>query len=462
MKKPEHQRIRTMKEHKEVRKKIIKDIRNLLTPRDFFDREFSLGIIKSEKLRSLILVGVYITSSAWLMLVHFYFSDWFPGSADRKFWGIPFWICMSLILLIAALYEGLFLMVLNTFARKELILPPLPRITNAFVEVSIPSVLILLVSQLFEPYEVLFMPMVFFYFIFIALSSLRLSFLLSFITGLTAATEYFIMAYFFTLHLSSPVTENPFINPGVHIARAVLLLMTGIVTGFVSIQVRKRLYGSLRTLEERDRVVNIFGQHVSPEVVNKLLEHKEEPASEIRYVCVMFLDIRNFTGFTEGKSPEEVISFLNSLFEFMIDRVNTHNGIINKFLGDGFMAIFGAPISDRRDIENAVTASKEIITWLKKTCEEGVLPETKIGIGLHAGKCMTGSVGSTVRKEYTIIGDVVNLASRIEQLNKKFNSSLLVSDVIWEKVKDDFNNGDRLGLVEIRGHEKPVCLYKLL
>ena len=103
--------------------------------------------------------------------------------------------------------------------------------------------------------------------------------------------------------------------------------------------------------------MSIFGQHVSPEVVDKLLNQNVEIESEIKHVCVMFLDIRNFTSFSENKSPVEVVNFLNTLFEFMIQIVNQNNGIINKFLGDGFMAVFGAPLSNGIDCVNAVQAS---------------------------------------------------------------------------------------------------------
>src|SRR5215475_14343319 len=123
----------------------------------------------------------------------------------------------------------------------------------------------------------------------------------------------------------------------------------------------------------------------------------------------MFLDIRNFTGFAEKRSPEEVVEYLESLFEFMIEIVNRHNGIINKFLGDGFMAVFGAPLSDGKDCENAVRSAKEILERVKEETDRGAILPTQVGIGLHAGKAVTGSIGSAVRKEYTVIGDVVNL-----------------------------------------------------
>jgi adenylate cyclase len=148
------------------------------------------------------------------------------------------------------------------------------------------------------------------------------------------------------------------------------------------------------------------------------------------------LDIRDFTRFSEERRPEEVIDYLNVLYSRFIEIVGRHNGIINKFLGDGFMAVFGAPVSDGRDVSNAVHAALEILDCVEEMNRKGEIAPTRIGMGLHAGSAVTGNVGSDERKEYTIIGDTVNLASRIEQLNKEYGSSLLVTDAVYSVMKD--------------------------
>lgn len=160
--------------------------------------------------------------------------------------------------------------------------------------------------------------------------------------------------------------------------------------------------------------------------MDKLLEQGAGVLSEKRDVRVMFLDIRNFTTFAENKRPEEVVEYLVSLFVFMIEIVKRHRGIINNFLGEGFMAVFGAPFSDGRDCANAVEAAREILARVEQEVAHGNVLPTQIGIGLHAGEAVTGSIGSSLRKEYTVIGDVVNLAARIEKLNKQFGSQLLI------------------------------------
>lgn len=178
-------------------------------------------------------------------------------------------------------------------------------------------------------------------------------------------------------------------------------------------------------------------------------------------VCLMFLDIRDFTKYAEQRTPQEVMSFLNSLFEPMVDSVNGHGGIINKFLGDGFLAMFGAPIEDKQASSHAVAAAREILAKLDDDPLFGGL-SVKVGIGLHAGEAVTGTVGSAQRKEYTLIGDVVNLASRIEQLNKQFGSQLLISEMVWDVLSlDERSGGIELGPVSVKGRERPVHVYQL-
>ncbi|NBU99411.1 MAG: adenylate/guanylate cyclase domain-containing protein, partial [Spirochaetia bacterium] len=226
---------------------------------------------------------------------------------------------------------------------------------------------------------------------------------------------------------SLPVIFDSFI----YIAKSFVIFLSGIVSSFVSVQIVLRIQNSYNFLEERNRISDLFGKHVSPIVVDKLLNQKNDFETEVRHVCMMFFDIRNFTSFSENKDPVEVVNYLNCLFDFIIDIINKNNGIVNKFLGDGFMAVFGAPISGEDDVKNAIQSSFEILERIQLEITKGNIPATNVGIGLHAGKAVTGNVGSATRKEYTIIGDVVNLASRIEQLNKKYATQILVSEDVW-------------------------------
>jgi adenylate cyclase len=175
----------------------------------------------------------------------------------------------------------------------------------------------------------------------------------------------------------------------------------------------------------------------------------------------MFLDIRDFSRLANDHSPSEVMSYLNILFGFMIPVINEHHGIINKFLGDGFMAVFGAPIKDDKQCHHAVDAAMKILGHVEQLKVEGRIPPTRLGIGLHIGRVITGNVGGTERKEYTIIGDAVNLASRIEQATKQLGGQLLVSQAVAAMIAGAKYTAQDMGLIELKGQAQPVRLFKL-
>src|SRR5262249_44888748 len=193
----------------------------------------------------------------------------------------------------------------------------------------------------------------------------------------------------------------------IQVGKAIVMLMTGVVAGLVAVQMRWQFFASARALENQRQLLDLFGKHVSPQVVSHLLHQKLELGGETRHVCIMFLDIRDFTKFAGERPAEEVVSRLNRLFNFMIENVNQHNGIINKFLGDGFMAVFGAPVSSGDDSRRAIAAARAILTGVERFNQTEPGPATRVGIGLHSGPAVAGTVGSAHRKEYTIIGDTV-------------------------------------------------------
>ena len=173
------------------------------------------------------------------------------------------------------------------------------------------------------------------------------------------------------------------------------------------------------------------------------------------------MDIRQFTPFVEQHEPEEVVNYLNTLFGFMIDIVQLHDGVINQFLGDGFMATFGAPVSLENSSSHAVAAAIEILERTKQERRKGNIPETRLGIGLHYDEAVTGNIGSSLRKQYSITGKVVIMASRIEQLNKKYRTNLLISREVYNRLNEHTKaQFTWLENARIKGSEKLVSLYK--
>ena len=421
------------------------------------DERLSREILFSERLR----IGIIIVFLGFLLTFFTIFILAFGDEIDNVFQGNIPRLSRLLILVFLLAYEIAVFFVIGYFIKTGKNPPLFPRYINALIEISVPGLMILLLFHSGGKGMAFFLPPTFIYFFFIFLTSLRLDFKLSLFTGSAAALQYLLL-YFSVAHGKPETFPHPALSyPLLHIVKAALLFLAGLTAGFIAREIKKRIHHVFDSFEERNRVMNVFGQHVSPEVVDKLLNQKMEEKGEIRHVCVMFLDIRNFTRFSESRGPEEVVAYLNRLFTFMIDIVNENKGVINKFLGDGFMAVFGAPFSDGQDSENAIRAAQALVERVRDESRAGTIPETNIGIGLHCGKALTGNIGSHVRKEYTIIGDVVNLASRIEQLNKKFGTSVLFSEDVKFDLKQDVQP-EFLEETMVKGREAPVKIYKLL
>jgi adenylate cyclase len=426
---------------------------------DAFEAEFAIESLKSDRLRVTILIGAIVAS----VLLVFVMSLVFFKQFDRVFHGNSRGFLTAVGAVFAANLTFLTAerVIIGRLIKKQRRPSTLLKYVSAFLETSIPTTGIIVGSLFLGPVYTLFTPAAFIYPLFISLSALRLDVRLCIFTGVVAGLEYSVVSVYLVQQAANTALEPILIGIPQHLFKGFLLFLAGVVTGLVTRQIRKRILNSFSAIEERNRISRTFGEHVSPEVMGKLLDLKPDLRSENKNVCVMFLDIRNFTGFAEKRRPEEVVQYLESLFEFMIEIVNRHHGIINKFLGDGFMAVFGAPLSDGKDCAHALDAAQEILARVRKEVDSGTILPTTIGIGLHAGEAVTGSIGSALRREYTVIGDVVNLAARIEKLNKNFDSQLLISEIVWQAVNDERSKAVPMGEVQVRGREKAIQVYQL-
>jgi adenylate cyclase len=431
----------------------------LAVDHDVFEKEFAIESLKSDQLRVSILIGAIVSALLFVSVMAPIFYDEFQSTFHGNFRG--FLITVYLIFGANVCYLAFERIVLGRLIKKQQKPFAALKYLSAFVETSIPTLGMMVGSTFLGPIYTLFTPAAFVYPLFISLSALRLNVRLCIFTGAVAGLEYTLLALYFIQKSSNTAVEPILAGVPHHLLKGFLLFLTGVVTGLVTLQIRKRIISSFSVVEERNRISRTFGEYVSPEVMDKLLDLKPDLRSENKNVCVMFLDIRNFTGFAEKRTPEEVVEYLESLFEFMIEIVNRHHGIINKFLGDGFMAVFGAPLSDGKDCANALKAAQEILARVQQEVEAGTILPTTVGIGLHAGEAVTGSIGSALRREYTVIGDVVNLAARIEKLNKRFDSQLLVSEIVWQAVSTDGGKAVPMGQVEVRGREQAIQIYQV-
>ena len=245
-----------------------------------------------------------------------------------------------------------------------------------------------------------------------------------------------------------------------HVIRSLIIFICGILAGAVGVQLRRQFEKSIVAATARDRVTNLFGQHVSPQVVERLMTEGTNTASDIRRVAVMFVDFRSFTAAARVRTPQEVVDRLDGAFAVLVEIVDRHGGIVNKFMGDGFLALFGAPFETPEATQHAVAAAREMLAAMARDNERNSWP-LRIGIGLHFGDVVAGSVGSPRRKEYTVIGDTVNFASRLESLNKEFNSQLLISSVVRDALGDSCADAVSLGNVPVKGYEQPMAVWRL-
>ncbi len=218
-------------------------------------------------------------------------------------------------------------------------------------------------------------------------------------------------------------------------------------------------------LRERDKVKNLFNKFHGTAVTQELLESEINLGGKRKEVTIFFSDIRGFTDFSEGHTPEEVVSMLNEYFEIMVAIVNKHNGVVDKFIGDAMMAVWGVPNVNPDDTKNALEACLEMrmaLNDLNTSRMERNLVPIKIGMGLHAGEAISGQIGSSERMEFTVIGDTVNTASRIEGATKSFGTDLLISKECLEKINYEDYILEKAGEASVQGKSENLILFRVL
>ena len=353
-------------------------------------------------------------------------------------------------------FETLVLFRIKSDIRHGRDVPIVWRYVSVLVETSLPTLVLMMQIEGIGPDKALGFGAPLVYFIFIILSTLRLDFWLSSFTGLVAAAELLTVAL-----LDRPsidVSQNPEIY--YHGERSFIIFLGGILAGAVGVQLRRQFAASIAAASARDRVTDLFGQHVSPQVVERLMKEGTAEARDIREVAVMFVDFRGFTAASRSKTPQEIVERLDGAFAVLVDILEHHGGIVNKFLGDGFLALFGAPFETRDAAPQAVAAAREMVEAMDRVNVTSSWP-LRIGIGIHLGEVVAGSVGSPRRKEYTVIGDTVNFASRLEALNKEFGSHLLISREVRDAAGDGARDAVFHGEVAVRGYDRRFEVWQL-
>jgi adenylate cyclase len=217
-------------------------------------------------------------------------------------------------------------------------------------------------------------------------------------------------------------------------------------------------------LADRERLKDTFGRFVNKEIAERAMAGTLKLGGERKTATVFFSDIRNFTKLSDSLEPEEVVEFLNDYMTRMVKCVNDSGGVVDKFIGDYVMAVWGAPVEVERSAivaVNAALAMREALIEFNRTRGDERHPVIRIGCGLNTGPVIAGQIGSNDRMEYTVIGDTVNVASRIESLNKAFATDILVSASTKEELGSEFLL-EPMRPILIKGKEGPQQVYAVL
>ncbi len=214
---------------------------------------------------------------------------------------------------------------------------------------------------------------------------------------------------------------------------------------------------------EKRKIAKLFGRYVSRDVYAQLMSHPEqaELGGARRDMTVLFSDIRGFTSVTERGDPEELVGQLNEYFSRMVTIVFRNKGTVDKFVGDMVMALFSAPLDDAEHADNAVRTAIEMVGELgelNQTWAARGLPQLDIGIGVNSGEMIAGNIGSSSIMSYTVIGDNVNLGARLESLNKKYRTRIIISDATRARLKHEYDIHP-LGDVVVKGKTRAVQIF---
>lgn len=262
----------------------------------------------------------------------------------------------------------------------------------------------------------------------------------------------FLIAYFIAYKIL--LSNNVFIN--------LVSPLTAVIITPVFVKAYKRVFLN----EEGTRLEQLLGKYISKDIKNKILksEKNEQLGGKKAEISIMFADIRGFTKLSETHTAEAVSMLLNEYFTEIEPVISKYNGVINKFIGDAVLVIFGEPIQDKEHAKKAVLCAYELNKKVKEIQERWLKenkPKIDIGIAVNTGEAFVGNIGTTNRFEYTVIGDAVNIASRIEDFNKIYKTHILISQNTYSKISH-LVDVIKIREVSIKGKTKKINIYEVL
>ncbi len=208
-------------------------------------------------------------------------------------------------------------------------------------------------------------------------------------------------------------------------------------------------------LDERERLREAFGAFVDPALTERVLAEGTDLRGEEVEASMMFLDVRGFTEFSERAAPHDVVAALNELYEAVVPAIQRHGGHANKFIGDGLLAVFGAPERHTDHAPRAVLAAREIA----RLVGDGVGGELRVGLGVNSGRVVVGTIGGGGRRDFTVIGDAVNTAARVEAVTRQTGDVILITDATLNALGPAADDFEERPAVPLKGKAATVRLY---
>jgi adenylate cyclase len=414
-----------------------------------------LEIAKSEFQRTLIMLGAFIVGLIFVIANYFILDrtivEYYGGTAN--YFTTVAWV----IVMIA--YELVILFLIARMVRKRMRLSYTFKVVHSFIEVTFPGVVLFYMVDVQGMLSFVDSAVVFLYTLFIILSVLHLDFKINVLVGLLAALQYAGIVYY-GFHFANvkdsyrvTVPENSLY------LRSMVMLICAAAAGFVSEEVKRRIKKAFDWQQQKQDMQELLGQQVSHEVAEALVA--DRASSRKQEATVLALDLRDFTRFAEYRTPDEIHEFQNKIFGPILDVIHMHQGIVNQIMGDGLMATFGTPNSNPLHADMAFQAALSILHKVKELCTNGIIPETRVGIGLHSGVVITGNIGSKARKQYSISGSAVIIAFRVEQLTKELDSELLITEEVKNRILVGKATLTSLGAKPLKGFGTSMNIYRV-
>lgn len=266
-----------------------------------------------------------------------------------------------------------------------------------------------------------------------------------------------------------PTLQQDLCSPYIFSFKSIMMVFGGVLVAGLSMHFKKLLGKILREEQEKQTINRLFGQYVSREVREKIISEKKGVIGETRNIAVLFSDIRSFSTYCEKRSPEGIVGSLNEYFERMVDAITKNGGTVDKFVGDAIMATFGGVLELEQPCDSALEAAIAMRKNLKKLNvkkeedEGGEACEVfENGIGIHYGEVLQGTIGSRDRKEFTVIGDSVNVAARVEGLTKNYAAYKIIVTGSFVDQLSSKKLKDRCKFIEnvkVKGKTQDIPIY---